>query len=122
MAHTDCAAAAFRVGQAAQVACLAGAASLTGHAAVTLAALKLSDADGSAEERLWALTVEGEIAARLGRTGQAEDAFARARAISPDDSYCSARTQTCCSTAAAARSRHDARGPHAHRPAAVASG
>ena len=89
MARTDCGAAAFRVGQAAQVACLAGAASLTGHAAVTLAALKLSDADAgsSTEERLWALTVEGEVAARLGRAGEAEDAFARARAITSDDSY-----------------------------------
>ncbi len=89
MAHTDCAAAALRVGQAAQVACLAGATSLTGHAAVTLAALKLSDADAgsSAEERLWALTVEGEVAARLGRANEAEDAFARARAITSDDSY-----------------------------------
>jgi hypothetical protein len=89
MAQTDCGAAAFRVGQAARVACLAGATSLTGHAAVTLTALQLSDADAgsSAEERLWALTVEGEIAARLGRAGQAEDAFARARTITSDDSY-----------------------------------
>jgi hypothetical protein len=89
MARTDCGAAAFRVGQAARVACLAGATSLTGHATVTLTALKLSDADAgsSTEERLWALTVEGEVAARLGRAGQAEDAFARARTITSDDSY-----------------------------------
>jgi len=89
LARADCGAAAFRAGKAAQVACLAGATSLTGHAAVTLAALKLSDADpgSSAEERLWALTVEGEVAARLGRAGAAEDAFVRARAITPDDSY-----------------------------------
>jgi len=45
------------------VACLAGASSLTGHAATTLIALKLSDADPASPgaERLWALTVEGEV-------------------------------------------------------------
>ena len=67
------------------VACLAGASSLTGHATTTLIALKLSDADPAspAAERLWALTVEGEVAARLGRNAEAEDAFKRARAIAP---------------------------------------
>ena len=89
LARADCGTAAFRVGQAAQVACLAAASSLTGHAVVTLAALKLADSDpgSSAEERLWALTVEAEIAARLDRTDQARDAFLRARALIPDDSY-----------------------------------
>ena len=89
LARIDCGAAAYHVGNAAQVACLAGASSLTGHAAVTLAALKTVDSDPSspAEERLWALTVEGEVAARLGRNHDAEDAFIRARKIEPDDSY-----------------------------------
>jgi hypothetical protein len=32
------------------------------------------------------LAVEGEVAARLGRVSEAEDAFARARAITSDDS------------------------------------
>jgi tetratricopeptide (TPR) repeat protein len=89
LAQQDCGLAWFHVGQAAAVACLAGASSLTGHAVTTLAALKLNDSDPAspAAERLWALTVEGEIAARLGRNGEAEDAFTRARAIAPDDSY-----------------------------------
>jgi tetratricopeptide (TPR) repeat protein len=89
LAQQDCGLAWFHVGNAAAVACLAGASSLTGHATVTLAALKLHDSDPAspAAERLWALTVEGEIAARLGRDGEAESAFTRARAITPDDSY-----------------------------------
>ncbi len=89
LAQRDCGLARFHVGQAAAVACLAGASSLTGHAATTLTALKISDADPTSPEaeRLWALTVEGEIASRLGRNGEAEDAFKRARAIAPDDSY-----------------------------------
>jgi Tfp pilus assembly protein PilF len=89
LARKDCAAAAYRVQRAAQVACLAGAASLTGHAGVTLAALRTVDADAASSdgERLWALTVEGEVAARLGRDADAEDAFSRARALAPDDSY-----------------------------------
>lgn len=89
LAQQDCGLAWFHTGQAAAVACLAGASSLTGHATTTLTALKLSDADPASPEaeRLWALTVEGEIAARLGRNAEAEDAFRRARAIAPDDSY-----------------------------------
>jgi len=89
LAQQDCGLAWFHTGQAAAVACLAGASSLTGHATTTLTALKLSDADPASPEaeRLWALTVEGEVAARLGRNAEAEDAFRRARAIAPDDSY-----------------------------------
>jgi len=89
LAQQDCGLARFHVGLASAVACLAGAASLTGRAATMLSALKVSDSDPASPEaeRLWALTVEGEIAARLGRHGEAEDAFTRARAITPDDSY-----------------------------------
>jgi len=89
LAQQDCGLARVHVGQAAAVACLAGASSLTGHAATTLTALRISDADPTSPEaeRLWALTVEGEVASRLGRNGEAEDAFKRARAIAPDDSY-----------------------------------
>jgi len=89
LAQQDCGLARFHVGLAAAVACLAGANSLTGHAATMLSALRISDSDPASPEaeRLWALTVEGEIAARLGRYGEAEDAFMRARAITPDDSY-----------------------------------
>lgn len=88
-AQKDCGTVAYRVAQAAQVACLAGATSLAGHARTTLAALKLADSDPGSppEERLWALTLEGEVAGRLGRAKEAEDAFMRARALSPDDSY-----------------------------------
>jgi len=88
-ARQDCGLASFHVGPAAAVACIAGASSLTGHAATTLTALKLSDSDPGSPpaERLWALTVEGEVAARLGRNREAEDAFLRARAIAPDDAY-----------------------------------
>lgn len=89
LAQKDCGLAWFHVRDAAAVACLAGVSSLTGHATVTLAALKLHDSDPAspAAERLWALTVEGEVAGRLGRNVAAEDAFTRARAIAPDDSY-----------------------------------
>ncbi len=89
LAQQDCGLARFHIGDAAAVACLAGASSLTGHAATTLIALKISDADPASPEaeRLWALTVEGEVASRLGRNAEAEDAFKRARAIAPDDSY-----------------------------------
>ena len=89
LARQDCGLARVHIGQAAAVACLAGASSLTGHAATTLTALKISDSDPTSPEaeRLWALTVEGEVASRLGRNGEAEDAFKRARAIAPDDSY-----------------------------------
>ena len=89
LAQQDCGLARFHVGEAAAVACLAGASSLTGHAAITLTALKSIDADPASPEaeRLWALTVEGEVAARLGRNAEAEDAFKRARAIAPDDAY-----------------------------------
>jgi len=89
LAQQDCGLARFHVGLASAVACLAGATSLTGRAATMLSALKISDSDPASPEaeRLWALTVEGEIAARLGRHGEAEDAFRRARAITPDDSY-----------------------------------
>ncbi len=89
LAQRDCGLAWFHVGQAAAVACLAGASSLTGHATTTLAALRINDSDPASPEaeRLWALTVEGEVAGRLGRNGEAEDAFTRARSIAPDDSY-----------------------------------
>jgi len=89
LAQQDCGLARFHVGQVAAIACLAGASSLTGHATAMLAALKIIDADPASPEaeRLWALTVEGEIAARLGRDGEAEDAFRRARGIAPDDAY-----------------------------------
>jgi len=89
LAQQDCGLARFHIGDAAAVACLAGASSLTGHATTTLIALKISDSDPASPEaeRLWALTVEGEVASRLGRSAEAEDAFKRARAIAPDDSY-----------------------------------
>jgi hypothetical protein len=39
------------------------------------------------DERLWALTAQGEIAARLGRVADAERGFERAAEIAPDDAY-----------------------------------
>jgi hypothetical protein len=87
--------------------CLAQVASLSGraersHALLAQAALASareretsaapsaaqSEADeGGGDERLWALTTLGEIAARLGRAGDAERWFDRAAEIAPGDTY-----------------------------------
>ncbi len=70
--------------------CTASVMSLTGHARLSLKALAIAFAAATAEPtpvRLWAKTVTGEVAARLGETALAETAFRDALGLGSDDAY-----------------------------------
>jgi Tfp pilus assembly protein PilF len=72
--------------------CTASAMSVTGHAKLALAALQVAyrDADDDHEPdsvRLWAKTVAGEIAARLGDAATAEAQFRDALRLRANDAY-----------------------------------
>ena len=89
LARDDCGAAAPLVPRIAAVTCVAGVASLSGHARTAIAALSRAGAEPSATpaSRVWALTVMGEAAARLGDALAAEHAFRQALSLAPDDTY-----------------------------------
>ena len=88
-ARQDCVTAAPLLPRSAALACVAGVASLTGRARLAMSVLTQAGADpaGDAASRVWALTLLGEIAARLDDVPAAERAFAQARSLAPDDTY-----------------------------------
>lgn len=74
----------------APVACTASVIGVTGHARLALGALNAALRDAATEPvavRLWAETLRGEIAARLGDAAQAEAAFTAAMQLVPEDAY-----------------------------------
>lgn len=76
----------------AAIACVSGVASLNGRAEQSydtlLQALKdAPETSDNQEERLWALTLLGEIAARTGQVRAAEQHFEAALALGPNDGY-----------------------------------
>jgi tetratricopeptide (TPR) repeat protein len=76
----------------AAIACVSGVASLNGRAEQSydtlLRALKdAPETSDNQEERLWALTLLGEIAARTGQVRGAERHFEAALALGPNDAY-----------------------------------
>ena len=89
LAKADCGAIASAVPRAAAVACVAGVASLTGRARPSMSLLARVGMDPAEDlpSRVWALTLLGEIGARLGDVQAAEQAFVQARALAPDDAY-----------------------------------
>lgn len=89
LAQADCGAIVAVVPRAAATACVAGVASLTGRArpSMILLARVGMDPAGDLPSRIWALTLLGEIGARLGDDRAAEQAFVQARALAPDDTY-----------------------------------
>ena len=89
LAKADCGAVASMVPRAAATACVAGVASLTGRARPSMLLLARVSVDpvGDLPSRVWALTLLGEIGARLGDAQVAEQAFVQARTLAPDDTY-----------------------------------
>lgn len=69
--------------------CVAAVAGITGHArpALVMLAMTAAGADTPQAIRVWALTIEGETAARLGDGKATFEAFEQARRLAPDDSY-----------------------------------
>ena len=69
--------------------CVASVAAITGYARPSLVKLTMAANDPSAPPtvRLWALTLKGEVAARLGNNEIAIAAFEQASALAPNDVY-----------------------------------
>lgn len=77
-------------GELAAVTCAASVGSLSGSAEQSYLLLRQTlerDTGASAEEKLWAWTLLGEIGARLGHSAEAESAFRQALAIRPGEVY-----------------------------------
>lgn len=74
--------------------CIASIAGLTGSAAsgerLLASALDQAGEAASTEERVWALTLRGEIAARTGNHELARNAYTKARDLAPGDLYLAA--------------------------------
>ena len=88
-AMADCDAHAGRAPPLAVAACRADTASRSGRARESLALIEACDGDARADAalRAWALTIAGEIAARLDERAAAERSFRRALALDPTDAY-----------------------------------
>jgi tetratricopeptide (TPR) repeat protein len=69
--------------------CVAAVASMTGYArpALVMLTMAAAAADTPPPVRVWALTLKGETAARIGDAATAFTTFAAARRLAPDDSY-----------------------------------
>jgi tetratricopeptide (TPR) repeat protein len=88
-ARSDCARIAQRASALIVTACLAAPASLRGHAETAYRALatSLNRPGDPSGVRVWASTLAGEMAARLGDRARAEAHFKEALALDPRDSY-----------------------------------
>jgi tetratricopeptide (TPR) repeat protein len=90
-AAADCRALGSLTQPAIQAICLAAIDGVTGHADRALPALQQAGAqvesDNEPELLLWALTLEGEIAARVGRPEESEASFRRAIGLKRRDVY-----------------------------------